>query len=481
MIGSVPPRGLRGTRSCRWLAAAVPLLIAGLLIVPPMGRLAGPAVAATVGPRGGPHHGIPALQGRQTNLSAGYVRYVLDFATNTLESSNFSAPYDAVNSSFEVSVGQEVYDPANAYMFVSTINLSVNLTDSGTRIYLVDSQTDRIVGHLPFAVTRYVTDMVYDPTTESIYLLSGTFLVQVRPDDTTTVIDPWPGGANGSTWYLDGEEVYDASNGQIYISANTTVLQFDPGSGKFVFYINFPLGFEPLWMSVDPVTNTLYVLNKTLGISNLARDNVTVVNLTAPSQPAQQIPLGNDSVSLLYDPADGTTWAYNSYPSAGGNSATISVLAANDSVVATIRAPTVGFGDLVYDAENGEVYLSYLVPAELLALNASTYAVVGTVPLPFPVTALAPDPSNGLLFASATYNFSIVLISTSASPGVPSSPPGGGGAPPNPGSAPTTPRPSVVGSSGGGLPTALILVAGLSAGVAAASIAVGIQRARPRR
>ncbi len=476
--------GRRGTAR-----AGVVLLVILLFAAPTIRFPAPPAeVARALGPDGArpsrisPGATAPSATAAVAvagNGSVGRVEYVLNLNTNTLETGNFSSLYDAANSSSVIGVGEVTFDPANGELYVATDQLGPNLSTTGTTIYIVNPGTDRIVGQLPYAATQSVTGMVYDPADSTLFLLDGLHLVAVGSDNATTVIDPWPGGPAGPDWYLDGRAVYDPVNAMIYISANTTVAQFDPSAGRFTAYLNFPAAFVPLWMSVDPATDQLFVLNGTLGISNLARDNVTVIDLADPGANQTVLPVGNDSTSLLYDPADGTTWVYNSYPGPEGTEATISVIAPNLTVVSVVPVPTIGFGQLSYDPVNGLVYLCYLVPVEVLVLNGTTGTIVGAIPLPYPVSQIAPDPIDGTLYASATYNFSLVILSTSPAPSGAGTPPGsggppvGGGVPPPASAGPTSTRsPSLAGAEA-------ILTVGAAVGVLSALAVWAVRRYRP--
>ncbi len=84
----------------------------------------------------------------------------------------------------------------------------------------------------------------------------------------------------------------------------------------------------------------------------------------------------------------------------------------------------------------------------MLVLNGTTGTIVGAIPLPYPVSQIAPDPVDGTLYASATYTFSLAILSTSPAPSGAGTPPGSGGPPvrdgvfpPAPG-GPTSTRPS---------------------------------------
>ena len=324
---------------------------------------------------------------------------------------------------------------------------SITMTNATGAAAKLSSTSTQMTFIIPMDSYHYRVDVVngYSPTMISDYGYVNHSLTQ----DVTFVKWSVPMVSTGSFPLFD---VYDPSNGYVYVSNNnaSTVSVFN---GNSIIHV-IATGNSPGDMVYDPSNSYIYVVMGSGGIdiintssgsvtsiltnyhfgtltydtsdSNLyatGSDNITVIN-PGTNQVVQSIPLSFNSNSIAYDVDNGYLYLTNTNNSGlGGN-----ITALNPQTGGIVSVLAVSYEPIwvMYNAFNDEVYVAglninlssngygldlYYAPGSISVVNGTT--VIKTVTAGYFPGVMAFNPSNGQVYVSNLFSDNITVINGS--------------------------------------------------------------------
>ncbi|MCI4324480.1 MAG: YncE family protein [Thermoplasmata archaeon] len=267
----------------------------------------------------------------------------------------------------------------------------------GVGAFIIPETTNREGGYAPSASPGPVVS-AYDTATGDLWIASaGTGTVNVVTASGSPVATLELG------FDTDGL-AYDAGNGRIYVSnyysGNVTIVN---GATETVVSVLTVAAFNSLGAEIyDPVDHAVYV-------ADYSYHNVTVVNGASTNGSIQ---VGSDPTSFAYDPENGTIFVANY----GSNNISV-INALTNQVTGSIGGYFPEY--LAYDAATNALYVSTSENGEVDAVNATTYASLGTPLLiqdSIDSGGIAYGATSQEIYVANTYDSSISILSSSAAP-----------------------------------------------------------------
>lgn len=325
----------------------------------------------------------------------------------------------------------EAYDPDNDIVYA---------TDGGM-IYAIDARNDTLVRSFGIATDA----LAYSPRDHLLFAIGGYTNYSIALinglNDTIAGFVPY------EVTYL--EATLDSDTGLIYATTPEAcnspgaVSLFDPTTSPH-FLSTLPTGDGPSGIAFDPTDHRIFVTNycsNSLSVYNSSSNELVRLNVTVGSEPFGVVfdprldtlfvaEAGSDAVTELNASSYAVVANY-SLPagdcpyeiglagpeqqvyvtdSCGSN---ISVLDALNHTVAVANLTT-GFSSqgVLYDPDNGVVYVANTDANTITRIAASNRTVLGQIRVSNGPTSLAYDPTDDLLFAADTVGSRISVIDT---------------------------------------------------------------------
>ena len=276
------------------------------------------------------------------------------------------------------------YDPVTKYLYVADW-ASDNLT-------VVDPLAQVVVGTV--AVGSEPSAVAVDPSLGRVYVANyGSGNVSIVNATTFKVVSSIATGTGTSS--LD----VDLSTHRVYVTNSANVSVFDPVSVQVTSWIALPHGSTPYGVLFDPARNTMWV-------GGVAGATVEVLNATDGSVDST-LAAGVGVYSLAYAGDRGEVAVVS-----GENNLTL----VSDVSCASLRSISLGAAPTLaeYDVTTGEVYVSDLWSPTIWAIDQSTDAVVATLTVPDPVSALAVDPTGTQLLVGTESSTNVTVLNASS-------------------------------------------------------------------
>jgi len=340
---------------------------------------------------------IPTMNSLVTaSNTIGYVKYTLDLLNNTLLEGNVIIK---IPKGAPTSLGAIIYDPSNGDIYFAW----------NGNILVINSSTNQLiksiaVGGLPWA-------MAYDPQNGDIYVAEGI------PSSAIIVI-------NSSTNTI----VKKIDLGSFVISFNSTVVCVNSiGSvtvEKVTFKVeNITLGAGAVAILYDPENGYIYVATafsgyykyvnvnyndgnstkvaKTLGI--VLSSCIYVINPTTGTI-VNKINVGQEVKAMVYDPENGYIYVIDGYTN------TITII--NGKTNTVIGNITVGKcpSAILYEPSNGYLYVADSATNTVAVINPETNSVIKNITVRNKPVALAYDPQNGYIYVVNSGSDSVTVI-----------------------------------------------------------------------
>jgi YVTN family beta-propeller protein len=391
----------------RQVAAAGPLSGGANTVIASINIAGGPT---SLGATFDPTNGYVYLGSNGTNLT------VIDGATNAVTGQVYLGPY--ANPATPNYVGGAVND-----LYVPVIS-----TDPPPdNVTVVSGSTDLIVKYLSTGLNSYPTTGVFDPANGYLYVpgtgaTDASNVTVINTADNTVVATIPVGGFPSTPAYdpADGDiyvpNTYDSNNLSIIDAATNTVV----GSIPISFPSSGTIAIEDLLTEspvYDPVTHAIYQPDT---------GNATLTEIQGTSF-VRNITVGAGPQTPAVDPVTGDLFvpiAFVNLSEYGSPSDNLSMV---DVATNSVTQITVGESPEtpVYDPVNNEMYVPCQVPdedyGEVVALNATTGAVVATITVGVTPVIPAFDSTNDELYVPNFDGSNVTVIG--AGPVTQSAPP----------------------------------------------------------
>jgi YVTN family beta-propeller protein len=216
-------------------------------------------------------------------------------------------------------------------------------------------------------------------------------------------------------------------NGNLYMPisfspfANGTLAVISGATNSLVAAV--PVGIEPFWAVVDPMSGNVYVSNFAPGCIGCGQNyvppipSVTVVSGTTNLRVAD-IPVGAMPEGMAFDPRNGDVYVANSAQDQSNGSVSV-ISTENDTVVTTVQVEMQPV-DVFYDPADGDLYVldeniqdGYHLADHLTILSGVNNTVIGSVSLDGDTTgSVVSDSSNGDLYVGGADGVTVLSAST---------------------------------------------------------------------
>jgi YVTN family beta-propeller protein len=206
---------------------------------------------------------------------------------------------------------------------------------------------------------------------------------------------------------------YDAPTNSLFFGLQTYDEVSDVNASTDLIERTVGIGFEPLAMAVDPVSGNLFVTGwNSTGTAYVAVLSGTtgVVDATFPFG-ASRFPIAGPN-GLAYDPANGEFYIASIVGGAPGTDGNLTVL--NATTFANVTNVTLPFNPdaILYAPSNGNLYLGNQSGDDLSVFHPASAKIIGTVKLPNVPSLLTYGSTHKRIYVGIDGNVSVVSTST---------------------------------------------------------------------
>jgi YVTN family beta-propeller protein len=250
-------------------------------------------------------------------------------------------------------------------------------TTGGPRgnVTIINPLTNAVVTNLTLASDASgVQELLYDSPANQVWITGGEEQVTVISDATDTIV------TNVTTGAVPLGLAFDSARDEVYIASfsSSSVEVVSAATGGIV--ANLTVGYGPNDVMYDSGRGEIFVANSVSG-------NVTVINDTSDTI-AATLPVGIDN--LAYDAANDQIFGIGDL-----GYGVMVINDTNNSVTATLE-PSWAISGIVYDSDNGQLYLG---SENVTAFNATTLATVTTIDMPGYTYRMTFDSASNQVFA----------------------------------------------------------------------------------
>lgn len=349
---------------------------------------------------------LGAISSAARNSGFGAVESTFFPANNTL------LPGNVVTTGAAVSTGSTAFDPVSNELFISEDRATCGQNCNGPdQVGVMNAATDHLVTNVTVGTTP--SGMAYDTSNGDIYVGSwannaNNYVsnnVTVIFGSTNSVVKSIPaGGAIGNG------VMYEPANHDVYVAGTHTynVSVINSTTNTVVQTVN-SLPWNPEGMAYDPSTNEIFLVTGGSGSS----PSPTVILDAATNTVVKTIYTGWSSETALYDAKNGQVYVSNV------NGANLTVIdGTTDSVVGSITVGSTPAGMLI-DPATGLLYVAVQSSDELVVINPSTDSVIGNISVGSSPGAAAYNSITGNLYVTNAGSGSVSIITTGSSIGAP--------------------------------------------------------------
>lgn len=289
------------------------------------------------------------------------------------------------------------FDPANGEIYAANA--------FGNSVSVIDASSNAVVATIP--VGTVPQGVAYDSTNGLIYVAnSGSENVSVINSATNQLV-PLGSGA----LQVGGDPLgiaFDPANGEIYVAndASNNVSVINAATETLVTTISFTTTIFPFGVAVDTSNDRVFVTGQN------DPGTINAINGSTNKVIGGPVDLGDESTGVLFDPDNGLLYVANF-----GSSSVSVVNGATDAVVGSAISVAANPEFFAYNAGSSLVYVG-TYNDELFAISSITNSVTATINEQPPggsdvgTRELAFDPTNGDVYAVSEDLNSLLVVST---------------------------------------------------------------------
>lgn len=203
-------------------------------------------------------------------------------------------------------------------------------------------------------------------------------------------------------------------------SITSTILVLDDTNNSVVENITISGNIEAI--ADDQVHNEVYVVEEAGEVNGGPQSTVFGINLSSGSI-TSEINISGIASDIVYDPDNGhlyiSTTTNISETNLWGN---VTVISTNSTMADTLGNSTVasihvgaGPADLLYDSQNGNIYVANSLSSSVSVINTTTNTVVNTIPVRVNPVSITLDTDNGEIYVADQSSGDISVINTTTS------------------------------------------------------------------